>query len=599
MASKKKAPTAAPAPDQAAVAADVSTFQTLAVKDIRKSPTNRKRFNEEALQELAANVKVNGVIQPVLVRPVTPAVEQPEPYELVAGERRWRASVIAGIETIPALVRVLSDSAAAELQILENLQREDPHPIEEAEGYEQLMMKHGYTADQLAEKINKSRSYVYGRLKLCALCPVAREQFYEGKIPASTALLIARIPVPELQAKALQEIIEPHLGATEPMSYRRAVAHIEQRYMLDLDGAVFDPKDAKLLASAGSCKTCPKRTGNQPEIFPGVSADVCTDPDCFAEKRAAHFGKVIVIANKKGTPVYEGAELDAALRDQNNATAGTAIYYFRRQKPGKYGNAGSFLSAEQLPKPIALGKEPNGDLIEIYRKADLQAALEKAGACETEAEADAAHQRILNDPQRKEEQERRNAEVDRQRKVVEAEAGRRRTLYLTIREHIAAHGMSLVALREFAKAMVLGTDDGGFCLPEGLLKDVYGFAIDRQLQQRVSDHIDQAEPGEIQLLMMDVVFGESLDVGQWFDPEDVEPTAITTLRAIAAADGIELPAEETAPAAATETELPEATGDGAGEPLPSVGDEARTAEAVAWPFPEPANTAVETTEATT
>lgn len=603
MASKKKPAYAAHEPEQQAVVGDPGTFQTLIVKDIRKSPTNRKRFDEAALQELAANVKANGIIQPILVRPVEATDEQPELYELVAGERRWRAATIAGLVTIPAIVRQLSDSAAAELQILENLQREDPHPIEEAEGYEQLMLKHGYTADQLAEKINKSRSYVYGRLKLCALCPTAREQFYEGKIPASTALLIARIPVPDLQAQALQEILEPHNGASEAMSYRRAVAHIEHRYMLDLDSAVFDPKDSKLLAAAGSCKTCPKRTGNQPEIYPDAkSADVCTDPDCFAEKRAAHYSRVIVIANKKGTTVFEGAELDEVLRDRNNATLDTAMYHFRRNKPGKHGEVGTHLAAEQRPKPIALGKKPNGDVIEVFRKSDLQQALERAGICDTEAEADAAHERVMNDPKLKEHRDRQAAAAELQRLQAEAEGARRRELYTAIRKHIAANGMGLAALREFAKMMVLGTEDGGFQLPERLLKDIYGFPSGGDLPQRVTALIDQAEPNEIQLLMMDVVFGESLEVGHWYDPEEEEPVAMSTLRAIATSEGVNLPATDPVSAA------DEAPVDPVIDVLAPATTPEQNAErinrrfsdpaAAAWPFPKnPATAEVDTATA--
>ncbi|KAK0349144.1 hypothetical protein LTR94_034331, partial [Friedmanniomyces endolithicus] len=133
---------------------------------MRASPDNRKRFNEQALQELAASIKTMGVAQAILIRPVTPTAESPEPFEIVAGERRFRASKIAGKATIPALCRQLSDLDAAKIRILENLQREDPHPMEEAEGYQLLMLQHGFTADQLVDEVKKSRSYIYGRLKL-------------------------------------------------------------------------------------------------------------------------------------------------------------------------------------------------------------------------------------------------------------------------------------------------------------------------------------------------------------------------------------------------------------------------------------------------
>jgi len=316
-----------------------ATYRDIELGKIRISPDNRKRFNEAALQELAASIKSMGVAQPILIRPVTPTVEQPEEYEIVAGERRYRASNIAGMGTIPAIIRQLSDLDAAKIRILENLQRENPHEMEEAEGYQLLMLQHGYNADQLADEVKKSRAYIYGRLKLCALTTEVREQFLDNKIPASTALLIARIPVPALQIRALGEILKPPAWmGSEPMSYRQAVQHVQSTYMLDLKTAVFKVADAKLLVSAGACTTCPKRTGNQPEVFAGVSADVCTDPDCFKEKRAAHFTATIVKANKLGIPVLEGSEGQTALpnswdRNCELVTHTHSLYNFRRNAP--------------------------------------------------------------------------------------------------------------------------------------------------------------------------------------------------------------------------------------------------------------------------
>lgn len=271
---------------------------------MRRSPDNRKRFNEAALQELAASIKAMGVAQPILIRPVTPTPEAPEEYEIVAGERRYRASIIAGLTTIPALCRKLSDLDAAKIRILENLQREDPHPIEEAEGYQLLMQQHGYNADQLAEEVSKSRSYIYGRLKLCALTNLARDEFFENKISASIALLIARIPVKALQEKCVLEITGAWNGV---MSFRDAARHIERNYMLDLKKAVFDIADASLVRDAGACTTCPQRAGNQPEVFKDVSADVCTDPTCFKGKGDRHHERTKSQAVKAGTVVLSGA----------------------------------------------------------------------------------------------------------------------------------------------------------------------------------------------------------------------------------------------------------------------------------------------------
>lgn len=174
----------------------------------------RKAFDKAALEELAESIRRHGVLQPILLRPWPegrrwPAKEAVEgcPYELVAGERRWRAAKAAGLSTIPALIRELGDAEVLEIQVVENLQRTDLHPLEKAEGYEQLMKLHGYAVEDLAAKVGKSKGYVYARLKLCALVPEARKAFYAGHLNPSTALLIARIPVADLQKKAVQEIV--------------------------------------------------------------------------------------------------------------------------------------------------------------------------------------------------------------------------------------------------------------------------------------------------------------------------------------------------------------------------------------------------------
>lgn len=276
--------------------------------DIRISKTNRKRFSQAKLDELAASIRAKGVAQPILLRRVEPTAHEPQQYEIVAGERRFRASIIAGLATIPAMLRILSDVEALELQILENLQRDDPHPLEEAEGYERLMLERNYDVDQLADKLNKSRSYVYGRLKLCALTTSVREQFLDDKFSAATALLIARIPNPALQVKAAKEVCETDCWG-EPKSYRAQRDLLRQRFMLDLKNAIFAIKDAGLLVDVGSCTDCPKRSGNQQDAFQGEKHEnLCTDPDCFAEKTAAHSKKAKQKAAELGQTVISGEE---------------------------------------------------------------------------------------------------------------------------------------------------------------------------------------------------------------------------------------------------------------------------------------------------
>lgn len=276
----------------------LAPFQHLQLAQVVPSKTNpRKRFPEANLQEMADNIKQHGIMQPILVRPMD-AKNQPtfggkvHHYEIVAGERRYRAGQLAGLEFIPALVRELHDLDALQLQVFENLHRDDLHPMEEAEGFQQLLHRSqdliGLTVDELAIKVGKSRAYIYASLKLLALCPAARDAFYEDKLTQSTALLVARIPGEKLQQQALKEITKPDWQGAAP-SYREAARIIHDRYTLQLTRAIFDIDAAALMPEAGSCTDCPKRSGNCTELCPDIdSADVCTDPDCFAAKREAH-----------------------------------------------------------------------------------------------------------------------------------------------------------------------------------------------------------------------------------------------------------------------------------------------------------------------
>jgi ParB/RepB/Spo0J family partition protein len=299
----------------------MTTFTQAPLALIVPSTTNpRKTFDPAKLAELTASIAAMGVHQPVLLRPL-PAARledtarmKPRPeYELVCGERRYRASIAAKVDTIPAMVRELTDDQVMEIQIVENLQRDDLTELEEAEGYEALMKHSSLNADQVGEKIGKSRSYVYGRLKLLDLCQEARTSLRDRTIDASRALVVARIPDHKLQIKAMKEIVGGEkswpTGLTEPMSYRKALEHVQQNYMLNLSSAKFKITDESLLAGAGSCKTCTKRTGHDPDLFSDVKgADVCTDPPCFHRKEEAHTAQLVEAAKAKGQTVITGKE---------------------------------------------------------------------------------------------------------------------------------------------------------------------------------------------------------------------------------------------------------------------------------------------------
>lgn len=283
--------------------------QPVGVRTLHPSPTNpRKSFPEDSMAALTDNVRQVGILQPLLVR-LWPAVypwqgDMPM-YEIVCGERRYRAAKAAGLFLVPALVRDLSNREVVKMQAIENLQREDLHPLEEAEGYDQMLHHYGYTVEQLVKEIDKSRSYIFGRLKLLALDDDARRLFRAGLLNPSTALLVARIPTAGLRAKAIKDISETDYRG-DVMSVRAAQRHIQQRYMLKLAEAPFPVGDATL-TPAGSCEACPKRTGNCRDLFDDIeSPDVCTDPDCFAAKKIAQRDREAAKAAAAGVTVIVG-----------------------------------------------------------------------------------------------------------------------------------------------------------------------------------------------------------------------------------------------------------------------------------------------------
>lgn len=299
------------------------------VLSIAPSLTNpRKSFDPDKLQELADSIKASGVHQPVLIRPLPPhrledtlqtarAQKRAAPeYELVAGERRWRACQLAGVTDIPAMIRHMTDAQALEAQVIENLQREDVTELEEAEGYQALMDSQGINAEEIGHKIGKSRSYVFSRLKILDLCQAGRDALREGKLDFSSALPIARIPNEQLQLEALEFATKPDWHGDRP-SAREVQEHVRYQFMKRLEHAKFDVRDAELLPAAGSCKLCPHRTGANPDLFSDAgSADICTNPPCYEAKDEALTVKLRKQAQDRGYKIIDGKEAKALLPHQ-------------------------------------------------------------------------------------------------------------------------------------------------------------------------------------------------------------------------------------------------------------------------------------------
>ena len=167
---------------------------------IRPNPAQpRQHFDEESLAELAESIRRHGVLQPILLRP------SGDGYELIAGERRWRAAQSAGLHIIPALVRDDDDISSAELALIENVQREDLNAIEEAEGYQALVARFGHGQDKVAKLVGKSRSHVANLLRLLGLPETVRLMLVRGDISMGHARAILTAPDPEVLAREIAD----------------------------------------------------------------------------------------------------------------------------------------------------------------------------------------------------------------------------------------------------------------------------------------------------------------------------------------------------------------------------------------------------------
>jgi ParB family chromosome partitioning protein len=200
-----------------AVLQDVRTLRHMPIELLRASPNNpRKHFADQELEELASSIRDKGLLQPIVVRPVGGGG-----YEIVAGERRWRAAQRAGVHDVPVLIRELTDGEALEIALIENIQRTDLNPLEEARAYGLLLEQFSYTQQQLAESIGKSRSHIANTLRLMNLPESVRKQIEDGQLTAGHARALVATDSP---AELADRIIKLGLSVREAEGLAREAA---------------------------------------------------------------------------------------------------------------------------------------------------------------------------------------------------------------------------------------------------------------------------------------------------------------------------------------------------------------------------------------
>lgn len=296
-------------------------FEHVPIEQLHPSPfQTRTEFPDHDIRELAASIASVGIINPIVVR------TNKDGLEIVAGERRHRAAKRAGLKVVPVVVRDLTDAQAMEVQIIENLQRKDIHPLDEAEGFRRLhtLDPDKFTFLEIAQTVGKNNakhkpdaSYVQQRMKLADLDLKAKRAFREGTITVGVATLLA-----PLAAATQLEYLAKIASMPEHWSYDALRRDLEASGVQDLARAIWKLDDATLYPDAGSCEACPKRTGNQGHLFPEgvkIGENGCLDATCFAEKgRRSFVATVLRVTEQNGgvEPVRVSLRYDAAVKGE-------------------------------------------------------------------------------------------------------------------------------------------------------------------------------------------------------------------------------------------------------------------------------------------
>jgi ParB/RepB/Spo0J family partition protein len=253
--------------------------ETLSIDKIEFSPLNyRKYFRQEDLETFAEELKLHGIISPLTVRKLPN-----DKYQLVAGERRLRAAKIAKLQTVPVIVRDLTDEQVTEIQLAENLQRENPHPLDEANAVK-LMQDTGKNIDEISMRLGKSKQFVYIRLKLLNLIEPIREMFFGEVINLQQALTIATI-----SQEGQTQFFKEHCTKWKQKGFElHNLEYYLRPYKYDLRNAPFDTKDKKLIPEVGACTGCPFNSATLKSLFPDYAKQaICTNTACYSNKCGA------------------------------------------------------------------------------------------------------------------------------------------------------------------------------------------------------------------------------------------------------------------------------------------------------------------------
>lgn len=347
--------------------------QKISLEKIQPSSSNpRKDFNKEALAELGASLQQHGQQEPVKVRPVNGH------FELIFGERRWRAAKLVGLTELDAIVEQVDDRLADVLRLVENVKRKDLTVFEEAEHLKLLHEKHKVPAEELAKQVGFSVRTIYENIKLATAGEVVRKAALSGSLPVSHAKLISRLPLNQ-QAELVKKAAGNDVNAAMP--HEELEKLIRTEYMVDLRHAPFDVKQKGLACLAATCVECPRNARNLKDEYPDLKgADICTSP-ADARKKSLEFMRV------------KAAELGAAVIDSKTAEGLYDRWGNFQEKDYVKANAQhprdakertwkQLLDKEKVHERLALALTPKGDIVELLDNDGIELDVKAAGKLE-------------------------------------------------------------------------------------------------------------------------------------------------------------------------------------------------------------------------
>jgi ParB/RepB/Spo0J family partition protein len=371
----------------------------------------RTDFNEEALAELSESVATHGILQPLVTRPDWCIGKSPAEIaqingnapatnflEIVAGERRFRAALKAKLETAPVSIRLFSDQDVLEIHLIENLQRENLDPFEEAAGYRQLLdLKDAsggpvHTVKSIAGRVHKDRARVYHRMKLLNVPASMRSAVSNGRVSVRVAEMGGEIPTKEMREAFAAEVLKPTdpKYGVGPLTVLQARELIETRFNRQLSAAQFDQKDPTLVAviqddqtgeriGGGACTDCPRRTGNMEDVIGKTKRpDVCTNPQCFSLKTDAHFARLMESAVAEGKKILTTEEAAAVFEPDGS------IWYdcdyvklsdqpdpqqVRADHTGKLPTWKKLIDGLEAKPQLYIARDPRGRIVELVKSA--------------------------------------------------------------------------------------------------------------------------------------------------------------------------------------------------------------------------------------